>query len=87
MKHLTVRNISADLGRALEREVRHRGKSLNETVKELLSRALGLSADAPYDNGLGSLPTKVNFYTPNEYLKPRFCLAWLFSMRIQNGYQ
>ena len=55
MKHLTVRNIPSDLGRALEREVRRRGESLNETVKQLLERALGLSSDQPYDNGLGKL--------------------------------
>lgn len=55
MKHLTIRQIPAELSRALEREVRRRGQSLNQTVKELLERALGLAPDARYDNGLGRL--------------------------------
>ncbi len=55
MKHLTIRQIPPDLGRALEREVRRRGQSLNQTVKELLERALGLAPDGRYDNGLGRL--------------------------------
>lgn len=55
MRHLTIRQIPPELGRALEREVRRRGQSLNQTVKELLERALGLAPDARYDNGLGRL--------------------------------
>ena len=52
MKHLTVRDIPPELSRALAKEVRQRGQSLNQTVKDLLARALGLE-DGGYDNGLG----------------------------------
>lgn len=54
MKHLTIRDIPPDLARALTKEVRQRGQSLNQTVKELLARALGLEGGG-YDNGLGRL--------------------------------
>lgn len=53
MKHLTIRQIPPELSHALEREVRRRGNSLNQTVKDLLERALGLGPDGRYDNGLG----------------------------------
>lgn len=53
MKHLTIRSIPDELGRALEREKKRQGRSLNETVKVLLERALGLAPDSHYDNGLG----------------------------------
>ncbi len=53
-KHLTVRDVPKPLAQALDREARRRGTSLNQTVKELLGRALGL-ASAPFDNGLGDL--------------------------------
>ena len=55
MNHLTIRKIPAGLARALKREVRRRGLSLNETVKQLLERALGLDPDQPLDNGLKRL--------------------------------
>lgn len=55
MNHLTIRKIPAELGRALDREVRRRGLSLNETVKQLLERALGLEPGQPADNGLKRL--------------------------------
>jgi hypothetical protein len=51
MRHLTVRGVPPSLARALEREARDRGQSLNQTVKELLERALGLPSGS-YDNGL-----------------------------------
>ena len=53
-RHLTVRDIPKRLANALERERRRRGSSLNQTVKDLLARALGLDA-APFDNGLRDL--------------------------------
>lgn len=54
MRHLTIREIPADLARALEREKKRRGLSLNQTLKDLLRRALGLErGSAPPDNGLG----------------------------------
>lgn len=53
-KHLTVRNVPEDLARALIAERRRKGESLNQTIIELLRRALGVDAGA-YDNGLGAL--------------------------------
>ena len=53
MKHLTVRNVPAELAEALMAEKTRRGGSLNRTVIDLLRRALGLAPDASYDNGLG----------------------------------
>ncbi len=55
MKQLTVRRVSAELAKALDEERKRRGKSLNQTVLELLRLALGLSPDSGYDNGLGRL--------------------------------
>jgi hypothetical protein len=49
----TIRGISPELAGALKREVRRRGQSLNETVRQVLERALGLEAGQPFDNGLG----------------------------------
>lgn len=53
MKHLTIRNLPDDLGRALEEEKQRRGISLNQTVIELLSQRLGLAKPGRRDNGLG----------------------------------
>lgn len=55
VKQLTVRNVGDDLERALRKEQRARGNSLNQTVLDLLRRVLGLSPGAVYDNGLGKL--------------------------------
>ena len=41
--------------RALDRERRRAGRSLNATVIDLLRRALGLGAGRRYDNGLARL--------------------------------
>ena len=54
MAYLTVRNIPADLARAIEREKRRRGVSLNQTAIDLLRRALGLE-EAERSNGLAAL--------------------------------
>lgn len=53
-RHLTVRDVPRPLAQALERERRRRGVSLNQTIKDLLARALGLGP-APFDNGLRDL--------------------------------
>jgi hypothetical protein len=53
MKHLTIRGISPDLAKALEKEARDRSQSLNQAVKDLLARALGRTEGGSYDNGLG----------------------------------
>jgi hypothetical protein len=42
MKQITVRGVSADLGRRLARLSRERGESLNSTVLRLLERAVGI---------------------------------------------
>lgn len=55
MKHLTVRGLPEDLARALEKEKRRRGTSLNQTVKDLLRQSLGLASQRRYTNGLGQL--------------------------------
>lgn len=55
-RHLTVRNVPASVARALEAERRRIGRSLNQTVIDLLARALGISgAHAPATNGLEKL--------------------------------
>lgn len=54
MKQLSIRNVNPQLAAALEAERRARDISLNETVLDLLRRALGL-VDEPYDNGLEAL--------------------------------
>jgi hypothetical protein len=41
-RHLTVRNLPEELGRALRKETRRRGTSLNQTVIDLLGRGLGV---------------------------------------------
>jgi hypothetical protein len=53
MKHLTIRGVPPNLARGLESEARDRGQSLNQTVKDLLAKALGI--ECTFDNGLGSL--------------------------------
>ena len=55
MRHLTVRALPEDLARALEKEKRRRGTSLNQTVKDLLRQSLGLASQRRYSNGLGQL--------------------------------
>ncbi len=41
--HLTVRNLPEELAVALEAEKQRRGKSLNQTVIDLLQQSLGVS--------------------------------------------
>ncbi|GMV04006.1 MAG: hypothetical protein AMXMBFR53_02870 [Gemmatimonadota bacterium] len=53
MKALTIRNLPADVARALEEEKRRRGTSLNQTVIELLSQGLGVGVRR--SNGLADL--------------------------------
>ena len=54
MKYLTIRGISLALARALGQERARRGTSLNQTVIDLLSQALGVGA-ARRSNGLREL--------------------------------
>lgn len=54
MRHLTVRNLEPDIAKALDRERRRSGTSLNQTVIDLLRKALGITAPGKeFDNGLG----------------------------------
>ncbi|MFA6033645.1 MAG: hypothetical protein WC889_12155 [Myxococcota bacterium] len=53
MKQLTIRNVGADLSRALDTERHRRGTSLNQFVLDVLRQALGLSAERSFRNGLG----------------------------------
>ncbi|MBK7586261.1 MAG: hypothetical protein IPI67_39510 [Myxococcales bacterium] len=55
MKALTVRDVDGELARALEREKKRRGSSLNQTVLQLLRQALGLDSTAVRSNSLGKL--------------------------------
>jgi len=55
MKHLTIRNVPDELGERLREETRIRGRSLNQTVLDLLSQAVGLAAHGRRSNGLGKL--------------------------------
>lgn len=51
MKALTIRNVPDEIAAALEREKRRRGKSLNQTVIDLLGQGLGVGGRR--SNGLG----------------------------------
>lgn len=53
-KHLTVRNVPGEVVRALDRERRRDGKSLNRTVIDAISRGLGIGGERP-ENGLRQL--------------------------------
>jgi kynureninase len=53
IKALTIRNLPSGIADALEREKRRRGKSLNQTVIDLLGQGLG--AQGTRSNGLGRL--------------------------------
>lgn len=55
MRHLTIRNVPTDLGKALEKEKKRRGASLNQTVLDVLREGLGVGPGASRSNGLGRL--------------------------------
>ena len=55
MKVLTIRGVPKRLADALEREKRRRGRSLNQTVLEVLGERLGVGDKGPRRNGLASL--------------------------------
>jgi plasmid stability protein len=50
---LTIRNLPPSIAEALEHEKRRKGKSLNQTVIDLLGQGLG--AQGMRSNGLGRL--------------------------------
>jgi hypothetical protein len=51
--HLTVRNLPKEIAVALEKEKRKRGKSLNQTVIDLLGQSLGVTGTR--SNGVARL--------------------------------
>jgi len=53
MKALTIRNLPPGIADALEREKRRKGKSLNQTVIDLLGQGLGTQGTR--SNGLSRL--------------------------------
>jgi plasmid stability protein len=53
MKALTIRNLPTPVAEALEREKHRRGRSLNQTVIDLLGQSLGVGSGR--SNGLGRL--------------------------------
>ncbi len=55
MKHLTVRNLPPPIAKALEKERRRRGKSLNKTVIELLGQGLDVAPPKERSNALRRL--------------------------------
>jgi plasmid stability protein len=55
MRYLTIRNVPDALARRLEVEKRARGRSLNQTVLDLLAQALGLADGGRRSNGLAAL--------------------------------
>jgi hypothetical protein len=54
VRHLTVRNVPPALAAALEKEKRRRGRSLNQTVIELLAQGLGVHSAGRPSNGLAA---------------------------------
>jgi plasmid stability protein len=64
MKNLTIRDVPSDLAKALEKEKTRRGKSLNQTVLQLLSQCLGVRSTSPRRNGLARL---AGTWTAEEY--------------------
>jgi len=64
MRHLTIRSVDPALARALTHEQRRRGGSLNQTVLELLRRAVGLGTGKKHSNGLAKLGGK---WTEKEF--------------------
>jgi plasmid stability protein len=55
MNFLTIRGIPDDLAKALKEEKSRRGKSINQTVIELLRQALNLEWMSKSGNGLEKL--------------------------------
>jgi hypothetical protein len=54
-KHLTLRNVPAEIMRALDKEKRRKGTSLNKAAIESLGKGLGVDRSPIVDNGLGVL--------------------------------
>jgi plasmid stability protein len=72
MRHLTVRNLPPELGKALEREKRRRGASLNATVIDLLRQSLGVRPGGGRRNGLARL---AGAWSPDEHARFEAAIA------------
>lgn len=55
MRHLTIRNLPPEVAEALEKERDRSRTSLNQTVIDLLGRALGVRRRSDESNGLAAL--------------------------------
>ena len=55
MKNLTVRHVDDELARALDRQRRKTGNSLNQTILDILRSALGIAEPRARSNGLRKL--------------------------------
>jgi hypothetical protein len=64
MRNLTIRDVPTELAEALEKEKTRRGKSLNQTVLQLLSQCLGVRSSRQRQNGLARL---AGTWTAEEY--------------------
>jgi hypothetical protein len=69
MKHLTVRNLPPPIAKALEKERRRRGKSLNKTVIELLGQGLDVALPHGRSNGLRRLAGTWNDAELNRFTR------------------
>jgi len=65
-RHLSIRNVPAEVAEALEAERRRRGASLNQTVIDLLSASLGVRGER-FDNGLGRLAGRWDAEASREF--------------------
>jgi hypothetical protein len=64
VKHLTIRNIPSEVAEALGKEKDRSHESLNQTVIDLLRRALGVRGRGEERNGLAAL---AGTWTQEEY--------------------
>jgi hypothetical protein len=55
MRHVTIRNLPIEVAEALEEERLRSRRSLNQTVIDLLGRALGVTGPGEKRNGLAKL--------------------------------
>lgn len=77
MKSITIHNLDTELARHIEMEARTQGLSLNKTIKDLLSKALGLTHRKQKKNDfskfVGTMSAKeadmLNAYIEKEFEK------------------
>jgi hypothetical protein len=64
-RHLSIRNLTPELARALETERKRRKASLNQTVLDLLGQALGLTT--PLEKWTNGLEKFAGGWTEEEF--------------------